>query len=180
MTLKQYREELQLTLHNAGFYHGKIDGDIGPLTLKAVQDLAIAEDEDAPTPDGWEKVKATIFANPSDIAAFKKCNARGNSDNSCFKVGDNGIGAWHDDTTVDKPYCALPPEKWEHLGSAARGAIVEVCNIATGETIECELRDTMPHIENITNGAGIDLNPCAFNTLGFKNGEGKAFWRFKP
>src|SRR5947207_12121824 len=38
--------------------------------------------------------KASSFADPADVAAFKRCKERGGSDQDCFKVGDNGIGAW--------------------------------------------------------------------------------------
>ena len=109
-------------------------------------------------------VKASSFADPDDVAKFRKCKAAGNSDEVCFKVGDNGIGKWGDDTTADVPMCALPPEDWQHLGSKARGAKVQV--EANGKTVVCELRDTMPHKANITNGAGIDLNSAAVKALG--------------
>jgi hypothetical protein len=60
--------------------------------------------------------------------------------------------------------CALPPEKWKPFGNAARGKKVLVkCG---GKQVICELRDTMPHEANITNGAGIDLNPAAWKALG--------------
>lgn len=110
------------------------------------------------------EVRASSFADPADVAAFRRCKAKGKSDQECFKVGDNGIGCWGDDTTGATPMCALPPEDWKPLGKAARGARVRVK--ANGREVICELRDTMPKRANIKNGAGIDLNPAAVAALG--------------
>ena len=111
---------------------------------------------------GWRTVLASSFADPADIAAFKRCKAQGKTDRECFKVGDNGIGCWGDDTTKDRPMCALPPEDWKILDHP-RGALVDVRRETF--TITCELRDTMPKKQNIRNGAGIDLNPAACAAL---------------
>jgi hypothetical protein len=35
-----------------------------------------------------------------------------------------------------------------------------------GKEVVCALLDTMPHRKNIKNGAGIDLNPDAWDVLG--------------
>ena len=110
-------------------------------------------------------VKASSFADPADIAAFRRCKALGKSDSECFKFGDNGIGRWSDDTTVNVPMCALPYEDWENLPDA-RGKKVLVK--ANGKSVVCELRDTMPRRKNIKNGAGIDLNEAAWKALGKK------------
>lgn len=115
---------------------------------------------------GSRIVMASSFADPADIAAFRRCKGMGKSDQECFKSGDNGIGKWGDETTVDKPMCALPPERWQILGDDARGARVRVK--ANGKEVVCELRDTMPRLGNIKNGAGIDLNPAAVKALGLK------------
>jgi hypothetical protein len=108
-------------------------------------------------------VKASSFADPADIAAYKRCIASGKSESQCLKVGDNGIGKWGDDTTAEsKPMCALPPDDWEARwgkGDAARGKKISVTY--RDKTIVCELRDTMPRKASITNGAGIDLSPGA-------------------
>lgn len=137
------------------------DEKIGPKTRAAFEALF----DDAPAKDAlWTEGKASSFADPKDIAAFKKCKATGKSDLECFRVGDNGIGAWGDDTTVDRPMCALPREDWKHLGSNARGKKVRVA--IAGQTVICELRDTMPAKKNIKNGAVIDLNPSAVKAFG--------------
>lgn len=139
--------------------------------LKFLSDLfALPADppaDEKPTPagaSGIHHVMASSFADPADVRAFRRCKANGGTDNECFKVGDNGLGKWGDDTTANKPMCALPPEDWKPLGSRARGALVIVA--ANGKEVLCELRDTMPRRENIKNGAGIDLNPAAVAALG--------------
>lgn len=166
-TFDQHRRDVQQILKDAGFYKGPIDGDIGIQSHAAFNALDVASDERAK--EGVHHVKASSFADPADVRAFKKCKAAGGSDQQCFKVGDNGIGLWGDDTTADKPMCALPREVWQDewgMGNAARGALVEVT--ANGRTVVCELRDTMPRLENIKNGAGIDLNPAACKALGLR------------
>jgi len=115
-------------------------------------------------------VTASSFADPGDVAAYKKAIAEGKSEEEALKVGDNGIGKWGDDTTSEgQPMCALPPEDWQAkwgVGNAARGKKVAVTY--DGKKVIGELRDTMPSKANITNGAGIDLNPGfakAFNVV---------------
>lgn len=131
------------------------DGLWGPLSQSAL-DSVLAQ-------SGVHRVKASSFADPGDIAAFRRCKERGHSDKFCFAYGDNGIGRWGDDTTVNVPMCALPPEDWKSLGDTARGAKVLVK--ANGLQVICELRDTMPYRANIKNGAGIDLNFAAVKAL---------------
>jgi hypothetical protein len=134
------------------------DGLWGPKSQAALDALIHAP------ASGEHLVRASSFADPADVQAFRRCKARGKSDRECFKVGDNGIGKWGDDTTAPRPMCALPPEDWAPLGAEARGAKVRVR--ANGRETICELRDTMPHRANIKNGAGIDLNPAACAALG--------------
>lgn len=111
------------------------------------------------------RVIASSFADPADVAAFRKCKAAGKTDMQCFAVGDNGIGKWGDDTTADRPMCALPPDDWKPL-TQPRGARVLVT--VNGRQVVCELRDTMPWKKNIKNGCGIDLNPAACRALGLR------------
>lgn len=111
----------------------------------------------------WREGKASSFADPADVRAFRRCKAQGKSDQECFKVGDNGIGKWGTDTTLPRPMCALPREDWAHL-ERPQGTIVLV---EIGNTvIRAELQDTMPARANIKNGAIIDLNPAACAALG--------------
>ena len=109
-------------------------------------------------------VKASSFADPADVRAFRRCKAQGKSDQECFKCGDNAVGKWGDKTDADRPMCALPPEDWKPLGNEARGALVKVTR--GSRSVVCELRDTMPSRQNIHNDAGIDLNPAACAALG--------------
>jgi hypothetical protein len=117
------------------------------------------------------KVKlASSFADPADVAAFRRCKATGKSDQQCFKVGDNGIGCWGDDVSEGTgPSCALPPddmiEKWGSV-NAARHKPVNVK--ANGKSVVAILKDRMPWKKNITNKAIIDLNPDAVASLGLK------------
>ena len=115
-------------------------------------------------------VIASSFADPRDVAAYKKAIAEGKTEQDALKIGDNGIGKWGDVTAHDDvPMCALPPEDWiPKWGprSNARGKKVAVTY--RGKTVIGELRDTMPHRAHITNGAGIDLNPGFAKAFGLR------------
>lgn len=120
--------------------------------------------------DAAHQVKASSFADPADIRAFRRCKEKGGSDQDCFRVGDNGIGCYNDDVSEGTgPACALPPEdseeKWGSV-AAAKHKLVEVT--AGGKSVTCVLKDRMPHRANIKNGAGIDLNPDAVRLLGME------------
>ena len=114
--------------------------------------------------------KASSFADPADIARFKRCKATGKSDAECFKVGDNGIGCWSDDVSQGTgPACALPPEDiQERFVTVAAAKHKRVQVTANGKTVVAILKDRMPHRANIHNGAIIDLNPDACAALGLK------------
>lgn len=139
------------------------DGKFGPKSFAALNKLIITADGGAVVHSGL----ASSFADPADIAGFKRCKALGHSDQYCFgpEGGDNGIGKWGADTTSNTPMCALPPEDWQHLSKPA-GALVLVTH--DGQKVVCELQDTMPKRANIKNGAVIDLNPSAAKALGLK------------
>lgn len=115
-------------------------------------------------------VKASSFADPADVKAFKKCKGQGKSDQQCFKVGDNGIGCWGDSTAEDSgPSCALPPEDMEEKWGSVKGAKHKRVEVAgNGKTVVCVLKDRMPRRANIKNKAGIDLNPDAVRALGLE------------
>ncbi len=134
------------------------DGVWGPKSQTAL-DNAINQDT-----DGWHNVTASSFADPGDVRAFRNCKARGGSDQECFKIGDNAIGAWGDSTEQGTgPSVALPPEDWQPF-SPAKGKQVEVRY--GDKTVVALLKDTMPHKANIKNGAGIDMNPDTCTALG--------------
>jgi len=110
----------------------------------------------------WHTVNASSFADPKDVAAFRKCKATGKTDTECFKVGDNGVGAfanspcWRDDIC----FCALPRDVWmERWGTAKNAALRPVWVRINDRVVRGVLGDTMPWKRNISNGAGIDLNP---------------------
>lgn len=162
MNAKETRILIQRLLHVAE------DGDFGGRTLAAfnlLDNVPAGQEWPVAAPVGVHTGKASSFADPADIAAFKRCKAQGKSDQQCFRVGDNGIGKWGDATVQGSgPMCALPPEDWQQFGQQARGKQVKVR--ANGRETIVELRDTMPHKANVTNGAVIDLNPDAANALG--------------
>jgi hypothetical protein len=113
----------------------------------------------------WRSVLASSFADPADVAAFKRCKAEHRSDRECFKYGDNAIGCWGDSTAEGTgPSVALPPEIWKPFGLSARKKPLIVRYGAI--EVQCELKDTMPAIANIRNGARIDLNPDCCAALG--------------
>jgi hypothetical protein len=118
-------------------------------------------------PEIEHHVKATCFADESDVARFKACKEAGGSDEHCFEVGDNGEGAWGDDTTTDEPICALPPEDMiERWGSCDAAYRKKVLVAVIGRSVICSMKEKMPHRRFIKNGAGIDLNPAAIRMLG--------------
>jgi hypothetical protein len=120
-------------------------------------------------------VYASSFADPADVRRFKKWFAiyksQGKSDEEAFDLalakGDNGEGCWKDDTSEGSgPSCALPPETmidiWGSVDAAKRQKVFVEC----GErSVTCLVKDKMPHIAHITNGARIDLNPDACDAL---------------
>lgn len=158
----------------------RVDNGIpGPTDQRALTDLHDAARangewpiEPIPTPpiSQWHEGKASSFADPADIKAFRRCKAQGKSDQECFKVGDNGVGCWGDDTSEGSgPSCALPPddmiEGWGSIeGAKHAGVLVEV----RGKIVKLVLKDRMPWKTNITNGAAIDLNPDAAALLGLE------------
>lgn len=139
------------------------DGISGPKTEAAWRTIT----RPAPPETAATRGLASSFADPADIRAFRRCKATGKSDQECFKVGDNGIGCWGDDTTAAEPMCALPPDDMEaRWGSIAAARHARVIVTANRRTIECKLADRMPWKKNIKNGAIIDLNPAACRALG--------------
>ncbi|HYJ07308.1 MAG TPA: hypothetical protein VEX43_19420 [Chthoniobacterales bacterium] len=113
---------------------------------------------------GGIKAKASSFADPADVQAFKACKATGKTDLQCFAVGDNGIGKFGADTAQTKtPMVAVHPSdaiaKWgSMLGAAHRPVRVTVGS-----------RKVIAFVEDQLGKAGrIDLNPAAAKELGLK------------
>jgi len=113
---------------------------------------------------------ATSFADPNDVAAFRKCKAEGKSDNECFKLGDNAIGCWGDDTSEGSgASCAVPPDDMiKQFGSIAAAKHKQVAVTVKEKTATVTLKDRMPWKKNIKNKAVIDLNPDSCAALGLK------------
>jgi hypothetical protein len=113
---------------------------------------------------------ASSFADPADIRRFRKCKENGGSDQDCFKIGDNGVGYWGDDCSEGSgPSCALPPEVMtQNWGSVREAKHQEVVVSRGGKDVICVIKDTMPHLAHIHNGARIDLNPDAVRALGME------------
>lgn len=111
---------------------------------------------------------ASVFANPADLADYAKHHS--------LATGDNGVGAWGDDTTSDtEPMVALPRDT---ITDADHGRQVIVMG-ASGTPFTARVADKMPATANIRNGARIDLNPAAARLAGHP-GDGLApvRWRF--
>lgn len=135
------------------------DNKWGPKTQAALDALI--------KPSGWKNVMASTFADPADVAAFRRCKAKGNSDMTCFAVGDNGVGAWGDNTADGPPMCALPPEDLvEKWGSVIGGKHRDVVVLHDGKEYRCIVGDLMPHRRNIKNGCGLDMNPSLCKLIG--------------
>lgn len=114
---------------------------------------------------------ASTFADPADVAAFKRCKSQGKSDQECFRVGDNAIGFWGDATDGTIAMVALPPETiLKRHQSLATARLSPVMVQYSGKSVRALLGDTMPHLANITNGAGIDLNPACAAAIGIPKG----------
>ncbi len=100
---------------------------------------------------------ASSFADPADVAAFNRCMALKHNEQECFKVGDNGIGCWQDDTTKGL-WCALPKrdivERW---GSMDEGKHKQVMVTIKGLTHVLTVGDIMT--PDLSSGAIIDLAP---------------------
>lgn len=145
------------------------DGVFGPKSRAALEEL-IDEAHDAGDPPLVHHGKASSFADPADVAAFKRCKKQGHGDEYCFRFGDNGIGFTGINCAAeDVAICALPPEKWKSkYGTAAQAAGKLVAVTYNGKRVVGILGDTMPREANITNGAIIDLNPGFAKQFGVK------------
>lgn len=139
------------------------DGAWGPKSQAALA----AQPKDTEWP-----VIASVFADAADIEAFKRCKAQGKSDDECFEVGDNAIGVWGESTAPGTgPSCALPPEhiqaRWGSVGNGKGKSVIVKYKDRVGTVA---LKDRMPHLAHIKNGAGIDLNEDARKLLAIPKG----------
>jgi chaperone required for assembly of F1-ATPase len=104
----------------------------------------------------------TSFADPQDIAAFRRAKAAGLSDVEAFALGDNGIGEWGDVTAQDHtPMAALHRDslesRWGSEGAARGKAIL----VRVGDRcVRAEIRD------RCSERGRCDLNPAALTSIG--------------
>ena len=109
----------------------------------------------------WHTVTASSFADAADRSKYDACILSGKSPAQCRRVGDPGIG-WLDNILYkdDMNVCALPPEIWISKWGTKKNAHGRPVMVRiNGVVVAGRLGDTMPHLANIQNGAGIDLNP---------------------
>ncbi len=110
---------------------------------------------------------ATTFADPEDIRRYQEAIASGMSPNEALKVGDNGKGAWGDDTTsLTDPIIALPadyPGAYHNRLVAVKGPKGYVV-ARVGDTGAPKGR--------------IDLNPAAAQAVGHPGGKVPVKWSF--
>lgn len=137
------------------------DGVWGPKT-QAAFDLAVSQ--------GYRIGLASSFADPADVASFRRCKAAGGSDQECFKTGDNGVGAWGDDCSEGSGIsCAIPPDDMIALFGSIDAAHMQTISVETiGHQGYAVIKDRMPWKRHITNGAVIDCNPDLVEALGEK------------
>ena len=141
------------------------DGAWGPKSQKALN--AVLKKGDSSGGNGGNgpfKAKASSFADPADVVAFKKCKAQGKTDKQCFAVGDNGIGKFGADTTSSTtPMVAIHPTdataRWESMQGAAHRK-VRVTVIKSGKSVVATVED------QLGKAGRIDLNPGAAKKLG--------------
>jgi hypothetical protein len=114
--------------------------------------------------DEWRTAKASSFADPADVVAFKKCKATGKTDKQCFAVGDNGIGQFGANTAQEKTaMCALHADDMKAIwGSVAAAAHKLVIVSTQKDSVICAVEDRM------SSRGRIDLNPAAAKRLGLK------------
>lgn len=110
------------------------------------------------------KMMASSFADPADVAAYKKAKAQGKTDNEARAVGDNGVGCWGDSTVAGTgPACALHKsliesrwgKSWKKTGKH------KTVRVRYGNSeIVCALKDICGMRDRI------DLNPDAVAAIG--------------
>jgi len=123
---------------------------------------------------------ASSFADAKDIAAYRNAVvtflqagfSQHDAEQKALAVGDPGKGWMDNDLSNDTPWVALPVEDWKakfgpnNAKSKAHRAKVNVT--INGKTVTCILGDTMPHKEDIHNGAVVDLAPGAQKAFNLK------------
>ncbi len=146
------------------------DGIWGPRSQGALDALVHAYTTGG---TGRSAAQASSFADEADLAAFARCKREGgyrskgvwhpgSTDNHCFEVGDNGVGAWGDSTVEGSGPCVAITAKelsakWGS-SDAGRNKIVRV--FYKDKVSEFPVKDLLG-----TSGR-VDLNPDACKELG--------------
>ena len=139
----------------------------------AEEDIRSAQEIPATDATDTTPAIASVFANPRDIARYRMAKAQGASEEEALKVGDNGKGAWGDDTTSHNiPMVALPAD----TPGLSHGRLVEVQGPA-GKVI-AKVADKMPATPNLQGKANIDLNPAAASLVGHGGGVMPVKWKW--
>lgn len=124
-------------------------------------------------PAGGGVAIATTFADPADVRRYRAAIAAGATEQQALAVGDNGVGAWGDDTTnPNDPIVALPRD----TPGIAHNRLVQVTG--PSGTVMARVADKMPATRNIRNGAAIDLNPATALATGATSGKETVSWQF--
>jgi len=140
-----------------------IDGFWGPESQGALNALGGADSKE-PDSTGFGEVlvrTASSFADPADVKSFIACKKTGKTDQQCFLVGDNGVGAFGKLTAQDvTPMVALHREDMKaKFGSTTAAAHRKVRVTIGGLSV-------VAFIEDILGVKGrVDLNPAAAKAL---------------
>jgi hypothetical protein len=147
------------------------DDKWGPKS-QAAFDLVVHPPAPAGT-SGRRKAKASSFADDADLEAFAKCKRHGgyqsagewhpgSSDEHCFNIGDNGVGAWKEATVAGSGPCVAitASELRDRWGSTGNGHGKKVRVFYNEKTAVFPVKDLLG-----TPGR-VDLNPDAAAELG--------------
>ena len=148
------------------------DGIWGPKSQAALHFLIDTYSE-LKMDTGRKKAQASSFADPADLTAFARCKRDGgyhsndawhpgSSDEHCFEVGDNGIGAWRASTVAGSGACVAitAKELIAKWGSKDAGH---------NKIVRVYYRDKQAlfPVKDLLGTAGrVDLNPDACHELG--------------
>ncbi len=137
------------------------DGFWGQESQKALLKVLAGTSEEAGG-NGPFTAHVSSFADPKDVADFRACKATGKTDQQCFRVGDNGIGAFGKITAqTTTPMVAVHPSdatrRWGSMNAAAHRPV----RVTVGD------KSVVATVEDKLGVAGrIDLNPAAARKLG--------------
>lgn len=111
---------------------------------------------------------ATSFADPADIEAYNLAKAEGKTEQEALAVGDNGIGAWGDNTKQGSGARSSLPHlviiaRWGNIKQAENRLVRVWFNGQWQDTI---LSDIGPGDKEVAEGHGLDLNFDAWAFFG--------------